>query len=364
MDVKRLFAAENLLNWLLVFVPITAWLHFTHAGAVPVFVCACLGLLPLAGWMGRATEHLSTHVGEGVGGLLNGTLGNAAEFIIAFMALREGHVEVVKASITGSIIGNILLVFGLAALAGGLKRGAVKFNAQGASTSSTLLFLSAMALVVPSIFHGVVGADHETSERGLSFDISLVLLAVYALSMVFVLKTHSHLYVGGEHHAGDHGAAWSKGKAIGVLVAATVGVAWMAEMLVHSLDGVAKQWGMNEVFLGVILVAVVGNAAEHSTAILAAMKGRGDLAINIAVGSSIQVALLVAPALVLLSYAVAPVPMDLLFSPLEVLAAAASVAGIAMIAHDGEANWLEGILLLAVYCILGMAFWFLPGKAA
>jgi len=366
LDVRRLFAPSNLLNWLLLAVPVAAWLEHSHAGPIPVFVASCLGIVPLAGWMGKATEHLAARTGEGVGGLLNATFGNMAELIIAVMALRAGHPEVVKASVTGSIVGNVLLVFGLSAVAGGLRHPTQTFNRTAASAGTTLLALSAVALVVPSMFHSVVGGAHPTSERGLSFDISLVLLVTYGLSLLFVLKTHSHLYSGG---AGGHGAEeasehegppWSVGRSVAVLLGATAGVAVLAEFLVGAIDGVARAAGMNSVFIGVILVAVVGNAAEHSTAVLVAMKNKMDLALNIAVGSSIQIALFVAPVLVLLSHGLGPRPMDLLFSPLEVVSVAASVGIMALIAQDGESNWFEGAMMVAVYAILGMAFWFLP----
>jgi Ca2+:H+ antiporter len=366
VDPKRLFAPSNLLNWLIVAVPVAAVLEWRHAGPIPVFVASCLAIIPLAGWMGKATEHLAARTGEGVGGLLNATFGNMAELIIAIMALHAGHPEVVKASITGSIVGNVLLVFGLSAVAGGLKFSTQSFNRTAASAGTTLLALSAVALVVPSMFHTAVGPEQATSERGLSFDISVVLLITYALSLVFILKTHSHLYSGGAgghgpEEASEHeGPAWSIGKSVAVLLAATAGVAVVAEFLVGAIDGVAKEAGMNPVFIGVILVAVVGNAAEHSTAVLVAMKNKMDLALNVAVGSSIQVALFVAPVLVLLSRAVGPQPMDLLFTQMEVLAVAVSVGIMALIAQDGESNWLEGVMMLAVYAILGMAFWFLP----
>ena len=366
MDWKRLFAAKNLLNWLLVFVPLAAVLEFTHAGPIPIFAVSCLAIIPLAGWMGRATEHLAARAGEGVGGLLNATFGNMAELIIAVMALSAGQHEVVKASITGSILGNVLLVFGLAALCGGFKFREQTFNRTAAGVGSTLLLLSVVGLVVPSLFHGLVGEDHPMREHGLTLDISVILLVAYGLSLVFVLKTHSHLYSGGAAHGEEeaHGVAWSTKKSIGVLVAATAGVAVVAEFLVGAIDGVAREAGMSTVFIGVILVAVVGNAAEHSTAVLVAMKNKMDLAINIAVGSSIQVALFVAPVLALLSYGIGPEPMDLVFTPMEIVSVGASVGIIALIAQDGETNWLEGVLMLAVYAILGTAFWFLPTAPA
>jgi Ca2+:H+ antiporter len=367
VGLARLFAVKNLLNWLLVFFPIAVWLEATHepghGGTTPIFVCSCLAIIPLAGWMGKATEHLASRTGPGIGGLLNATFGNLAELIIALIALRKGETEVVKASITGSIVGNLLLVLGASVLAGGLRFRSQKFNVTAAGTGSTLLAISAVALVVPSIFHSLVGAEGVGVERNLSFDISLVLLVVYALSLVFVLKTHSHLYCGAaeEHDAHGHeGPPWGVGRAVGVLVAATAGVGVMAEFLVGAVDGMAAQAGMNKVFIGVILVAVVGNAAEHSTAVLVAMKNKMDLALNIAVGSSIQVALFVAPVLVLASHVMGPSPMDLHFSPMEVVAVAVSVGIAALIAQDGESNWLEGVMLLAVYAILAMAFWFHP----
>jgi Ca2+:H+ antiporter len=311
--------------------------------------------------MGKATEHLSSTVGEGIGGLLNATFGNAAELIIAIIALRAGLHDVVKASITGSIVGNILLVFGLAAVVGGAKRPSQKFNATAANLGSTLLLLSAIGLVIPAIFHMIVGDSVAVGERKLSLEIAVVLMVTYVLSLVFTLRTHRHLYGGGEESAGHGpGKGWSRQKSLSVLLGATALVAVMSEFLVGAIDDAAQRLGMNQVFVGVILVALIGNAAEHSTAVLVAWKNKMDLAINIAVGSSIQVALFVAPLLVFLSYMVGPGPMDLRFTVLEVVAVAASVGIMAQIAQDGETNWMEGVQLLAVYSILGMAFYFLP----
>lgn len=363
--MSRLFRIENLLNWLLIFLPIAMVLEWVmHASGVAIFITASIAIIPLAGIMGKATEHLSAKLGEGIGGLLNATFGNAAELIIAIMALRAGLHDVVKASITGSIIGNILLVFGLAALAGGLKRPTQRFNKTAASLSSTLLLLSAIGLVVPAIFHLAIGGGSTIGEgeRELSLEISIVLFVTYILSLIFALKTHRHLY-GGASSEGEeaeaHGEVWSRGKAIGVLTLATIGVAVMSEMLVGAVDEAALALGMSEVFVGVILVALIGNAAEHSTAVLVAIKGKMDLAINIAIGSSIQVALFVAPLLVFLSYVIGPAPMNLLFTLLEVVAVAVSVGVIGFVTQDGETNWMEGVQLLAVYVILGMAFYWL-----
>jgi Ca2+:H+ antiporter len=364
--VRRLFKSENLLNLLLVFVPIAlAMEYLLHASPVAIFVASSLAIIPLAGLMGRATEQIAERVGEGVGGLLNATFGNAAELIIALIALNAGLHDLVKASITGSIIGNVLLVFGLSSLLGGLRFPTQKFNETAASLGTTLLVLSTVGLLVPAIFHFVVrGSTATSSEQELSLEISIVLFVTYILSLFFTLKTHRHLYTGqaGGHAVHEAGIALpSMGRAVGLLVAATTGVAIMAELLVEAAEITAERLGWNEVFVGVILVAIIGNAAEHSTAVLMAMKNKMDAAVNIAVGSSIQVALFVAPALVFLSYFVGPRPMDLLFTTLEVLAIGASVGIIALIANDGESHWMEGVQLLAVYVILGIAFFWLPG---
>jgi Ca2+:H+ antiporter len=358
----KLFAVENLLNWLLVFVPIAIALEIAHASPVAVFATSCLAIIPLAGLMGKATEHLAEKVGEGAGGLLNATFGNAAELIIAIVALDKGLPDVVKASITGSIIGNILLVFGLSALTGGIRYSVQRFNQTAASLGTTMLTLSVVGLLVPALFHEVA-QGHPTTEQGLSLEIAVILMMTYALSLVFTLRTHKHLYAGGhgvesQHAIGTHG--WSKTLSVTVLLVATAFVAVMSEFLVGAVEATAKSFGMTEVFVGVILVAIIGNAAEHSTAVLMALKNKMDIAVNIAVGSSIQIALFVAPLLVFLSYFIGPQPMDLLFTSFEVLAIALSVGIIALISQDGESNWMEGVQLLAVYAILGIAFYYLP----
>lgn len=368
--LKRLLSGGNWLNLLLVFVPVAMLMEWVfHSPPMWIFVVSCLAVIPLAGLMGHATEDISERVGEGLGGLLNATFGNAAELIIAIMALRAGLFDLVKASITGSIIGNVLLVFGLSALVGGLKFETQRFNRTAASLGSTLLVLSAVGLVVPAVFHMLVGTSAPTAERNLSLEIAIVLMVTYVASLYFTLRTHKHLYMGdagetapeGAYDDGHgHGHKGSLGKAVGMLVLATVGVAIMAEFLVAAASETAESLGWSEVFVGVIVVAIIGNAAEHSTAIIMAAKNKMDAAINIAVGSSIQIALFVAPLLVFLSFLIAPRPMDLIFTPLEVLAVLASAGIMAFCANDGESHWMEGIQLLAVYIILGIAFFFLP----
>jgi Ca2+:H+ antiporter len=349
----------------LIAIPVAIVLELRHANPLAIFIASCVAIIPLAGWMGKATEHLSESLGEGIGGLLNATFGNAAELIIALMALRAGLFEVVKASITGSIIGNILLVMGLSLLAGGLKFPNQKFNKTAASLGATLLALSAVGLVIPAIFHLLVKDHPNVGEQNLSLEIAVVLFIVYILSLIFSLRTHSHLYVGeaGARAADQeeaYGAHWGRGKAITILLIATALVALMSEFLVGAVEEASKIIGLTEVFVGVILVAIIGNAAEHSTAVLMAMKNKMDLALNIAIGSSLQIALFVAPVLVFVSYLVPNGPMDLLFTPMEVIAIAIAAAVAALIVQDGESNWMEGVLLLAVYTILGITFYFLP----
>jgi Ca2+:H+ antiporter len=365
-----LLSAEHLLTLLLVFVPLAAAAEWLHWGALPVFAFACLAIVPLAGVMGSSTEQLAARMGAGIGGLLNASFGNAAELIIALAALRRGLYDVVKASLTGSIIGNVLLVLGLALLAGGVKRERLTFDRAAAAAGSTLLALAAIGLVVPAMFHVIATsavASAELSqarevrlERSLSLEIAVVLFLVYVLSLLFSLRTHRHLYAGQSHPDAHDAAAVSPIRAGLTLLAATALVAWMSEILVGRVEEVARALGLTEVFVGVIVVAVIGNAAEHSTAILVAVKNKMDLALNIAIGSSIQVALFVAPLLVFLSYAMPHGPMDLRFTVFEVLSVAIAVAVVNMVAQDGESNWLEGALMIAVYVVLGMAFFFLP----
>lgn len=362
--MSKLLSAQNILNLLLIFVPIAIVLEYVaHVRAEWIFVTSCLAIIPLAGLMGKATEHLAEQVGEGIGGLLNATFGNAAELIIAIVALRAGLYDVVKASLTGSIIGNILLVFGLSALVGGARFPVQTFNKTAANLGTTMLTLAAIGLVVPAIFHFVVAGGPVVAEQDLSLEISIILITTYVLSLVFTLRTHRHLYCGDHGEEADEAMGtegWSTGKSLLVLLIATAFVALMSEFLVGAVVATAKSFGMTEVFVGVILVAIIGNAAEHSTAVLMAIKNKMDIAINIAVGSSIQIALFVAPVMVFLSYVIGPQPMDLIFTNFEVLAITLSVAIMALISQDGESNWMEGVQLLAVYAILGLAFYFLP----
>ena len=319
---------------------------------------AALALIPLASLLGAATEELAGHVGPALGGFLNATLGNATELIIAFLALRSGHAEVVKASITGSIIGNLLLVFGLAVLLGGLGREKQTFNRVAVGANTSMLFLAIVAMVMPAVFDlAVFGKLEETGaliER-LSLWTAGVLLLSYFASLVFTFRTHRSLF-GGESH---HTPSIRRGTAVMVLVAATFLIAVASEILVGQIEFVTRALGWTELFVGLVIVATVGNAAEHSTAVMMARKDKMDLALSIAVGSSTQIALFVAPLLVVVSQFM-PSPMSLVFHPLEIAAVIFSVGVVILVAQDGETNWFEGLQLLSVYAILGVFFYFLP----
>jgi len=332
--------------------------HFLHWPDTATFFICAVAILPLAHYIGHATEALAHRVGSGIGGLLNATFGNAAELILALAALRAGKVQMVKASLTGSIIANLLLIMGGAMLVGGFRRERQKFNPTGALAGVSMMFLALAALGIPDLFHAAGGPGVESRMMPLSIGISVMMLVVYGLSLLFTIKTHAHLYT--DEAAVVEGHHWGPLAASGVLLAATAATAVMAELLVHAVEGASVRLGLTQTFVGVIVVAVVGNAAEHSTAIVMAHKDRMNLAFNIAVESSKQIALFVAPVLVLASLFIGPVPMDLEFSHLEVAGLALSVGALTLAAIDGESNWLEGVMLLALYGVLGAAFYFSP----
>lgn len=353
------------LDWLLIFVPVAIFLRFWPGGINPtvLFVCSALGIIPVAGWIGRATEALAAHVGAGLGGLLNATFGNAAELIIGGIALSKGLTNVVKASITGSIIGNVLLVLGLSIVFGGTKYKEQRFNGTAARTFVISLSLAAIGLIIPTVFH--LTADSSPAgwsplvEQKLSLAIAVALFLTYFCVLGFSLRTHKYFFQGAKKDVEDGGTQWSRGKAITILLIATALIALLSEFLVGTIEKVRDSVGLTEVFVGVIVVAIVGNAAEHSTAILMAMKNKMDLTIGIAIGSSLQIALFVAPLLIFLSYFFGR-PMNLEFTMPEVVAVVASVYILFQISGDGETNWIEGIQLLSVYVILGILFFYLP----
>ncbi len=348
------------LNLLLVAFPLLIGLELAHAGPVWLFIVSSLAIVPLAGVLGDATEEVAGRMGPVGGGLLSGTLGNATELIIAVMAVRAGEIEVVKASITGSILGNLLLVFGLSLLVGGFDREKQTFDRTNAGINTTMLMLAVCGLVMPAVFdlvtYGKLESNTEAVQK-LSLWTAAVLMGTYLLSFVFSFKTHKHLFGSHESHTLS---AMSQKTAITLMAVATVLIAFASEVLVGQIEHATKALGMTKFFVGMIVVAVVGNAAEHSAAVVAARKDKMDLSITIAVGSSVQIALLVAPLLVFVSYALGH-PMTLEFNGFEIAATILSVLIVGMVALDGESNWFEGVQLLATYIILAIAFFFVPG---
>ena len=360
------------LRLLLVFVPATILAEMLEAPGLVVFALSAAAVIPLAGQIGSATETIAERLGPGIGGLLNATFGNAAELIISLFALRAGLDGVVKASITGSIIGNVLLVLGASLLAGGIKYSVQTFNRTAAGVGATMMVLAAFAMLVPAVFHRLVAAKDAVLEHKLSLAVSFALILAYFLSLLFSLVTHRDLYnpLGEESHEEESPPSGNGRKPplrlwkpVTILLVSTAFVAWMSEILVGAVATASEAMGMTQIFVGVFVVAIVGNAAEHSTAVWMALKNQMDLAVGIALGSALQIALFVAPVLVFASY-LRPEPMDLLFTPLEVASMFLGVIIAYMVAEDGESNWLEGAMLILIYIILGMAFFFLPKPAA
>ena len=347
---------KHLLNLLLLFIPVAAGLAYSHGAAGWVFLASNLAIVPLAKHMGTATEAIAVKVGPAVGGLLNATFGNATELIIAMFALHAGLYEVVQASLTGSIIGNILFVLGAAMLLGGLKHPTQYFNRTVAGTNASLMVVAVVGLLVPAGFGATVATMTPSLMQKFSIFVAAILIVVYVCNLVFALKTHVDLYVGGEgQHEEEEEPPYGLNVALGVLLVTTLLVAWMSELLVGSIEHVTHDLGLSERFIGVILLPIVGNAAEHMTAVTVAMKNKMDLSLGVAIGSATQIALLVAPVLVLAG-AVMGKPLTLAFNPFEVLTVVMAVLIANFITLDGESNWLEGIMLLATYGILAVAF--------
>lgn len=343
---------------------------------IATFLLAAMGVIPLAHLMGESTEHLAERVGPTWGGLLNATFGNAAELIIAVIALYKGLNEIVQASLTGSILGNLLLVGGAAMLVGGWRREKQVFNAKAAEANGGMLALAVAAMLFPAILHITLVNLHDVElfehEKSVSIGVSFILIAVYALGLLFTLRTHAHVLSRPPH---DHdqqvsGHRWSVKRSVVMLLLASAGIAIVAELLVGSAEHIAHVFGWNEIFVGVILLAVIGNAAEHSTAILMAHRDDMDTAMTITFQSSLQIALFATPVLVLLSWAMAGAGigqsqfMTLMFSPMEVVAVVLTVAIVVVLGFNGETNWFEGVLLLALYGILAIAFFYIPRSGA
>ena len=351
-----------------IFIPAAVALELAHASPVLIFSAAALGVIPTAALMGTATEELAERTGPGIGGFLNVTFGNAPELIIAFFALKEGLHEVVKASIVGSIIGNILLVLGAAMLVGGWSREKQTFNRTAANAQSAMLLLALAALLLPAAFqliHGgsLPGVGEERHGFGndvedLSLGVAIVLMLSYGAGLLFSMKTHRGVFNPYEEEHAESAEGWTVRKSLVLLAIAAVLVGLMSEILVGSISEASHDIGLSEFFVGVFVVAIVGNAAEHWVAVLVAAKDKMDLAVNIAIGSSAQIALFVAPLLVLASYVVGPEPMPLVFNGYELGAMLFAVLIANFLTQEGESNWFEGVQLLSLYAVLGLVFYF------
>jgi Ca2+:H+ antiporter len=363
------------LYYLLLAMPLALALRWWGVSPVWIFLASAVAIIPLAGLMGRSTENLAETIGPGIGGLLNATFGNAAELIIALIALSRGPemYALVKASLTGSIIGNVLLVLGLSILVGGLRHSRQQFNRTAAGMGATILALASIGLVMPTVYYFLYQSERGLAEPEqrkvelLSEEIAGILAITYGLSLVFTLVTHRHLFGTGEIDPSttgkNHTPEWSRNASPIVLLLATAGIGVMSELLVGTVEHAGHALAMTQVFVGVIVIAVIGNAAEHSSVVLTDLKNKMDLSFHIAVGSSIQIALFVAPVLVFSSMIMGHAhPFDLHFTTMELIAVVVAVGVFALVAQDGECHWMEGVMLLAVYLIIALTFFQLPGE--
>ncbi|MCT0253654.1 MULTISPECIES: calcium/proton exchanger [unclassified Synechocystis] len=359
---------------LLVFCPLSWASHWLGWGETTVFILAGLAIVPLAAFMGTATEEIAVVIGPNAGGLLNATFGNATELILAYIALKEGLIDVVKATLTGSIIGNLLLVMGFAVLLGGLRYKEQSFQPIAARLNASTMNLGVVAILLPTALQYTSTGVAETILQNLSVAVAVVLIGVYMLSLVFSMGTHAYLYDVG---LAENMEMPEAGESLptpeppteeekpnlwlwtGVLLAVTLGVAVESELLVGSLEVATESLGLTPLFTGVILLPIIGNAAEHATAVTVAMKDKMDLSMSVVMGSSLQIAFFVAPVLVIIGWAIGQ-PMDLNFNPFELVAVLVAVLIVNSISGDGSSNWLEGVLLLATYAIIALAFYFHP----
>lgn len=347
----------KILKFMLLFVPISFIGKFLNFSPTIMFILAALSIIPLAGIMGEGTEEISFYTGPKIGGFLNATFGNATELIISFFALKSGLFEVVKSSIAGSIIGNILLVLGASMFIGGLKHKTQNFNINVVETTSSMLLFSLIGLCVPAFFTHTINANLlNTRYEGLSLVVAIVMFILYILSLIFSFFTHKDLYATTTEEEG-HESKWSLKKSIIILVISTVIIAIESEFLVGGIEDITSKLGLSEFFVGIILIPIIGNAAEHSTAITMALKNKMDVAIEIALGSSLQIILFVAPVLIFLSLLFTP--MSIIFNPFELVSLIASVIIANKVASDGQSNWLEGAQLMAVYFIIAAGFFIL-----
>jgi len=358
------FSLKPSINWLLAFIPVSLALEYAHAPDPVLFFSAALAIVPIARLIVLSTEQIATRTGDAIGGLLNATFGNAPELIIAMVALKAGFFDMVRASIIGSILSNLMLASGVAFFLGGLRQHTQEYNASAARLYSSMMLISAVSLGVPSAFNRFFSPEGTIQEERLvNLGTAFVLLAAYVLYLVFLLKTHPDYFRSvtvSEMEHGQEGQQWSVGRAVGSLVAASVLAAWMSEILVGAAEGTGKALGMSEVFIGIVFLAVIGGAAESGSAIAMARKNKLDLTIGIAMGSSIQIALFVAPVLVLASGWVSPQPLELSFSRAEIGTLFLAVLIAAIVSGDGRSNWYKGAQLMLVYAMIAILFYFLP----
>lgn len=364
----------NWLRYLLIFVPLAFLAKFVLHNDILIFICSCIALIPLAGLLGEATEELAVHTGPKIGGLLNATLGNAAELIITIVALSQGKVELVKASITGSILGNLLLILGLSMLLGGLRHGIQRFDRSNASVAASMMTLAVIGLIVPTMFevlHEIEIGKLDVFDTSvidpsldkLSMGVAITLIFLYVLSLIYTLRkpdSEPAAHVGVEDHSEEahaHKAKWDIKTSVGVLAISTLGIVFLSEFLVSAIEPVVEHMGVSELFIGIIIVPLVGNVAEHIVGVQVALKNKMELSMAISLGSSMQIALFVAPVLVFISMLFGP-EMTLFFTMFEVAVLAVSVMLATIISHDGESNWLEGAQLLAVYVIVALGFFY------
>jgi Ca2+:H+ antiporter len=357
-------ALRTPINWLLVFVPISVALEHVHGLPAPVlFFSAALAIVPIAAMIVRATEQLATHTGDAVGGLLNATFGNAPELIISIVALKAGYLDMVQASLVGAILANLLLAMGVAFLTGGLKYHEQRFNPAAARTYSTMMFLAAISMTVPSAFSRILAPETIIKQQQiLNVGIAVLLLVAYGLYVLYSLKTHSSAFASLSEEEGghDHEEQWGVPRAVGTLLVASVLAASMSEILVGAAEGTGHALGMSQVFIGIVFVAIVGGAAESGSAVAMARKNKMDLSVGIALGSCIQIALFVAPLLILSSYFIAPQPLNLSFGRAEIGSLFMAVLIGSMVSGDGQSNWYKGIQLITVYAIIALMFYLIP----
>ena len=353
-------------SWLLALIPVVIVVDRMAGPAPLVFGLAALVIVPLAALIVRSTERVAEHTGPAIGGLLNATFGNLPELIICVVALRAGLVEVVRASLIGAILANVLLALGVAFLLGGARYHVMDYNTAAARAYGSMLMLAVITLAVPAAFHRFLGAAKPASSRAVDLTTSLVLLATYVCYLVYLVRTHPEFFEASgarDGHGAHDGPAWSAGRALATLLAASVGAAWMSEILVGAAEATGHAVGMSPIFLGMVLLAVIGGAAESGSAIAMGRKNKMDLAVGIALGSSIQIALFVAPVLVLLSYFIAPQPMELSFNRAETGSLFMGVLIGTLVSGNGQSNWYKGVQLVTVYTIIALMFYFIPGTA-